>query len=226
MVRKLVVLVLCAATAGCAVTTNGTVVAASTLGQAPPPLRSGALSGLLLSAGEVGSIMGARMSVVEPSDAMYTNEPLADGCLVWAGAERYNYQGSGWISVRDQRLVDRPDDADHIAYQAVVAFPDGLTAHDFYDSQVTGWAKCDDRRVDLHDAGDPNAHYWSLTEATDNDRILTITRAEEESTRGWSCQRALTAENNIVVDVRACMHHVNDQGSQIAWQIAEKVEQQ
>ena len=95
-----------------------------------------------------------------------------------------------------------------------------------YDNQVTGWAKCDDRRVDLHDAGDPNAHYWSLTEATDNDRILTITRAEEESTRGWSCQRALTAENNIVVDVSACMHHVNDQGSQIAWQIAEKVEQQ
>ncbi len=108
----------------------------------------------------------------------------------------------------------------------MVAFLDGVTAHDFYDSQVTGWAKCDDRRVDLHDAGDPNAHYWSLTEATDNDRILTITRAEEESTRGWSCQRAPTAENNIVVDVSACMHHVNDQGSQIAWQIAEKVEQQ
>lgn len=170
--------------------------------------------------------MGARMSVVESSDAMYTNEPLADGCLVWVGAQRYNYQRSGWISVRDQRLVDRPDDADHIAYQAVVAFPDGLTARDFYDSQVTEWAKCDYRRVDLHDAGDPNAHYWSLTEATDNDGILTITRAEEESTRGRSCQRALTAENNIVVDVSACMHHVNDQGSQIAWQMAEKVEQQ
>lgn len=91
--------------------------------------------------------------------------------LVWARAQRYNYQGSGWISVRDQRLVDRPDDADHIAYQAVVAFPDGLTARDFYDSQVTEWAKCDYRRVDLHDAGDPNAHYWSLTEATDNDGI-------------------------------------------------------
>lgn len=226
VVAELGVLALCALTTGCTVTTNGTVEAAPALGQAPQPLPTRALIGLLLNASEISSIVGARMSVVESSDAMYTNEPLADGCLVWAGSQRYNYQGSGWTGVRSQRLLDRRDDADHIAYQAVVAFPDGLAAHEFYDSQVTEWAKCDDRRVDLHDAGDPNAHYWSLSKATDNDGILTITRVEDESTRGWSCQRALTAENNVVVDVSACMHHVDDQGIQIARQITQKIEDQ
>lgn len=226
MIRDLAVLALCALTAACTVTTNGTVEAAPTLGQAPQPLPTRALIGLLLGASEISSIVGARMSVVESSGSMYTNEPLADGCLVWAGAQRYNYQGSGWTAVRSQRLLDRHDDPDHIAYQSVVTFPDGLAAHAFYESQVTEWAKCDDRRVDLHDAGDPNAHYWSLSKATDTDGILTITRMEEESTRGWSCQRALTAENNVVVDVSACMHHVDDQGIQIARQITRKVEHQ
>ncbi|WP_454787481.1 sensor domain-containing protein [Mycolicibacterium lutetiense] len=130
-----------------------------------------------------------------------------------------------WTAVRSQRLLDRRDDADHIAYQAAVAFPDGLAAHDFYDSQVSEWAKCDDRRVDLHGAGDPQAHYWSLSKATDDGGILTITRMEEESALGWSCQRALTAGNNVVVDVSACMHHVDDQGIQIARQIAQKIAQ-
>ena len=223
---QLVVLTLCTLTTACTVTTNGTVEAAPTLGQAPQPLPSRALVGLLLGASEISSIVDAPMSVVESSDSMYTNEPLADGCLVWAGSQRYNYQGSGWTAVRSQRLLDRHDDPDHIAYQAVVTVPDGLAAHDFYDSQVTDWAKCDDRRVDLHDAGDPNAHYWSLSKATDNDGILTIIRVEEESTRGWSCQRALTAENNVVVDVSACMHHVDDQGIQIARLITQKIEHQ
>lgn len=101
---------------------------------------------------------------------------------------------------------------DHIVYQAVVAFPDAMAASEFYESQVSEWGQCDDQRVDLHDAGDPNAHYWTLSEAADENGILTITREQEESTRGWSCQRALTAENNVVADVSACAYDVDDSG--------------
>jgi PknH-like extracellular domain len=222
MRRMLAVLMLCALTAGCTATTGGTVVAAPTLGHAPEPLPASALGGLLLDAGEIGSIMGTGLEVVDSSDAMYTNLPLADGCLIWAEAQEDAYQGSGWSAVRLQQLRDRRDNADHIAYQAVVAFPDAVGAHDFYGGQVTGWAKCDNRRVDLHDPGDPDAHYWSLSKASNDDGVLTIVRVEEGGS-GWACQRALTAKNNIVVDVSACAYNVDDRGAQIAKRIAKKI---
>ena len=210
----LAVLAVSALTAGCTVTTDGTVIAAPTLGHAPQPLPAGGLSGLLLSPAEIGSIMASRMEVVDSSDTMYTNRPLDDGCLVWAEAQDHSYQGSGWSAVRVQQLNDHRDRADHIAYQAVVSFPSGLAAHDFYASQVSGWAQCDNRRVDLHDAGD-SAHYWMLSKARVEDSVLTITRVQEEGDPNWACQRALTAANNVVVDVSACADNVEDRGVQI-----------
>lgn len=224
--RISVALALCVLTAGCTVTTGGHVVAAPTLGRAPEPLPAHALEDLLLDTSDIGTIMGARVDVIESGDSMYRNQPLDDGCLVWAEAQQYSYQGSGWTAVRVQQLRDRRDDADHIVYQAVVAFPDAMAASEFYESQVSEWGQCDDQRVDLHDAGDPNAHYWTLSEAADENGILTITREQEESTRGWSCQRALTAENNVVADVSACAYDVDDRGAQIAEQIANKIAEQ
>lgn len=218
----LAVLSLSALIAGCTVTTDGSVVAAPTLGRAPQPLPASALSGLLLAPAEIGSIMASRMQVVDSSDAMYTNAPLEDGCLVWAEAQKYSYEGSGWSAVRVQELKDRPARPDHLAYQAVVSFPTGLAAHDFYASQVSGWARCDNRRVDLHDAGD-SAHYWVLSKTRVEDGVVTITRVQEEGGGTWACQRALTAARNVVVDVSACADNVEDRGVQIAQRIAKKI---
>lgn len=204
-------------------TTDGRVVAAPTLGHAPQPLPPAALSGLLLDSGDVGDIMDAHMEVVASGDTMYTNRPLEDGCLVWAEAQEYSYEGSGWTAVRVQELKDHRDRADHIAYQAVVTFPEAMTAHNFYAGQVTGWANCDNRRVDLHDPGDPHPHYWMLNKAAVDDGVLTVTRFQEEGADGWACQRALTTANNVVVDVSACADHVGDRGAQIAKRIAKKI---
>ena len=214
---------LCVLTAGCTVSTNGTVVAAPTLGHAPPPIRAAALSSLLLSSREAGSIMGASLSVASSSQGLYENEPLDDGCLVWAEAQRHTYDGTGWTAVRVEELRDRPDDSDHVVYQSVVAFPDAASSHEFFADQVTDWAKCDDRRVDLHDPGDPNAHYWSLNTATEEHGVLTITRTEEENPR-WSCQRAMTTKNNVVVDLSACAMDVDDRGAELARRIADKID--
>lgn len=211
-----------ALTTGCTVTTGGTVVAAATLGHAPQPVPASALSGLMLTPTEMGAIMASHMEVVDSGDAMYTNRPLADGCLVWAEAQDYSYQGSGWSAVRVQQLKDHRDRADHVAYQAVVTFPSGLAAHNFYTSQVSGWARCDNRRVDLHDEGD-RAHYWMLSKARVEDDVLTITRAQEDGDTNWACQRALTSTHNVVIDVSACADNVGDRGTQIAKRIAAKI---
>lgn len=204
---------------GCTVTTVGRGVAAPTLGHAPRPLPASALSGLLLDNRDFDAIMGARLEVVDSRKTMYTNAPLDDGCLVWAEAQDYNYQGSGWTAMREEVLKDRRDNADHIAYQAVIAFPEALGANNFYAGQVTSWSRCDNRRVDLHDPGDTGPHYWELSKATARDGVLTITRTQENG-RGWACQRALTAANNIVIDVSACADDVGQRGAEIAQKIA------
>lgn len=211
-------------TAACTATVSGTVAAAPTLGRAPESLPDSALPGLLLSAADVGSIMGTGMNVVETSDSMYANQPLPGGCLVWAEAQQTNYKGSGWTAVHVQHLSDRTDNPDNIVYQAAVTFPDGQHSHDFPNAQETEWARCDDRRVDLHDPWDPQSHYWALSKAKNVDGVLTITRIEEDDPR-WACQRALTVANNVVVDVSTCDYSdPNDPAVQIAKRITQNIE--
>lgn len=210
---------------GCTVTTDGAVVAAATLGQAPLPVPTSQLSDALLSAREAGSIMGATLSLTRSRHSMFDNEPLDDGCLVWADAQRHTYEGSGWTAVRVQELRDRPDDSDHIVYQSVVAFPDAASAQELFADQQGEWARCDDRRVDLHDPDDPDAHYWSLNAAAVEHGVLTITRSAEEFP-GWGCQHAMTARNNVVVDVSACAIDVDDRGAELARRIAERIDDQ
>lgn len=219
-----IALMVCTLTTGCTATISGDVTAAPTLGRAPEPLSGSALAGLLLSAADVSSIMGTGMRVVENSDSLYANEPLPGGCLVWAEAQQANYKGSGWNAVHVQHLSDRTDNPDNIVYQAAVTFPDGQRSHDFYNGQATEWARCDDRRVDLHDPWDPHPHYWALSKAKNVDGVLTITRTEEDDPR-WACQRALTVANNVVVDVSTCDYSdPNDPAIQIAKRIAENIE--
>jgi len=222
--RSCCAVVACVLTAGCTVSTNGTVVAAPTLGQAPRPVPTAALSSVLLSSREAGSVMGASLSVASSRQGLYENRPLDDGCLVWGQAQRHTYEGSGWTAVRVEELRDRPGDADHIVYQAAVAFPDAASAHDFFAGQESVWSGCDDRRVDLRDPGDPDAHYWSLNTATEQQGVLTITRSQEDNP-GWSCQRAMTVTNNVVVDLAACAMDVDDRGVELALLIVDKIDE-
>ena len=214
----------CTLAAGCTATVSGNVVAAPNLGRAAEPLHDSALPGLLLSASDIGSILGATMHLAESSESMYANEPLPGGCLVWAEAQEATYKDSGWTAVQVQHLSDHSDNPDNIVYQAVVAFPDGQHSHDFYNAQATEWARCDDRRVDLHDPWDPHSHYWALSKVKNVDGVLAITRIEEDDPR-WACQRALAVANNVVIDVSTCDYSdPNDPAVQIAKRIAQTVE--
>lgn len=52
--------------------------------------------------------------------------------------------------------------------------------------------------------------------------MLTITRSQEDNP-GWSCQRAMTVTNNVVVDLAACAMDVNDRGVELALLIVDKI---
>jgi serine/threonine-protein kinase len=52
--------------------------------------------------------------------------------------------------------------------------------------------------------------------------MLSATKTQQNS-KGWACQRALTAVNNVVIDTDACSYNLTDQRTTIARQIAAKV---
>lgn len=226
MRRLAVVVALCALTTGCTVTTGGKVVPAPTLGHVPPLVSSTALDGLLLDPGVLDTIMGASgLTVVNSSDKMYANHTPTDECLVtWVNVHEDVYAGSGWTGLSKETVQESATDYEHIVYQSVVSFPEALDAHDQYVSQVAGWAKCDNKQINERNTDDPEDrdNYWKVGESQEKDGVLTITRSPVGGD-GWSCQRALTSANNVVVDIDVCADNVSDQAAQVAKKIAEKI---
>jgi hypothetical protein len=231
MRRKLMILALSVLTVGCTVTTGGAPVPAKTLGHAPAPLSASALAGLLLSADELDTLMDASsLKLVHTGRKMYTNHTPDDECLVgWINVHKKVYADTGWTAMRRQELHEPGEHYSHVAFQAVVAFPEAIDAHDFYAEQVTSWSECGNRTVNERNLGDPdndNDSYWSLAEANETDGVLTISRVAEGGS-GASCQRALTAQNNVVIDIDACAFEgVTNEGAEIAKAIAAKVSAQ
>jgi hypothetical protein len=230
MRRTLLILALSVLAAGCTVTTGGAPVPAKTLGHAPAPLSSTALGGLLLSADELDTLMDASgLLLIHTGTKMYTNHTPDDDCLVgWINVHKKVYADTGWTAMRRQEFHEPGEHYSHLAFQAVVAFPEAIDAHDFYDEQVTSWSECQNRTINERNLGDPDDDrdsYWSLAEAKETDGTLTMSRVAEGGD-GVSCQRALTARNNIVIDIDACSLDTTDAGAEIAKAIAAKVSEQ
>ncbi|OHV02752.1 sensor domain-containing protein [Mycobacterium talmoniae] len=226
MRRILAIVALSMLATGCTATTGGTVVPAATLGRAPEPLAASALRGLLLTEGELDNILDTSgMTVVGSAEKMYVNHTPDDDCLAaWVNTDEKVYAGTDWSAVRRQELHEDREDYRHAVFQSVVSFDDSLAADKAATDQAKSWQRCDNRRINERDVDNPDDpdHFWSLETAEEQDGIHTMIRVAE-GTGGWSCQRGLTARNNVVIDVDACGENITDEGAKIAEQIADKV---
>lgn len=226
MRRALTMIALATLATGCTTTTEGIAAPAPTLGHAPKPIAANALTEVLLDTGEINTVMGTNgMTKVGSGDDMLSHRIADMDCLpTWGGTEQSVYGGTRFLGVRRQQFRESLDKWDHIVFQAVVGFPDGLAAHDVYTAQVSSWGECNNRTFNDRQVGDPDAHGtdWSLNAAAEKDGVLTILRSQVNG-RGWACQRALSAANNVVIDVETCADDIGDQGVQLARLIAEKI---
>ena len=221
---------LAAFVAGCAATTGGTATPAPTLGHAPSLVSGSDLAGLLVNVRDANTIMGTTgLSVVSRSTKMYIDKIVDSDCLGASyNAERGTYQDSGWTDLQRQNIREDADSWDHIVLQAVVLFPDGERAHDFYADQVESWPKCNNHSISDRDVarpGDEPETYWTLTTAEEHNGILSM-RKIQEGGQGWSCQRGLAARNNVVVDVSTCADDISDQAIRVVQKIVEKIDDQ
>jgi hypothetical protein len=232
-IAGLVLAGVCTLTVGCTATVNGTAVPADKSGPAPQiPVAVTALDGLLLGVSQINAALDASsMKVWFDAKVMWDwSASVTDkNCLAIDGpAQAKVYADTGWTGMRGQRIDDSVDGSkrrSHYAIQAVIAFP---TAHDaaaLYDSSAQGWSACSNRRFSDVNAGKPDT-VWTVAEITNTGGMLGTSQVQEGGD-GWTCQRALTVRNNIVIDIVTCsFSQTGAVATDIATQIAAKVAKQ
>lgn len=220
----------CMLIAGCDDVVDGHPVAGEKAGLAnQTPIPVSALDGLLLDSSQINTALNATsMKIWFNAKAMWDwSKNITDtNCLAVDGAAQDKvYSGTGWTSMRGQRLDDSIDDSKkrkHYAIQAVVAFPNALDAANFYNSSVQRWKSCANRRFNDVSPNQPDT-VWTVADVHDDDGTLTSTQTQEAGD-GWACQRALTVRNNLAIDIVTCAY--NETGTaavDIAGKIAAKV---
>jgi len=190
----------------------------------PPAVPDEALPGLLLDPPTVNAIMGTRDLVVNPkltTAKLYidtTDMPECGG--VWANANRNVYAGSGWDAAQTQYLRE-PDQPAHEVYQSVVGFPTAQTAKDFVAGEAKRWPLCNGKTITTTVPDTPAQSWWIGAVDQQGDLLTSVSKGE--GGRGYSCQHALTARNNVVIDVEACGWDVAQQATTIAQRIGEQI---
>lgn len=198
---------LCLALSGCASTTAGTAAPSAPL--LPPTVST--LPALLLSAPDLGAAFGTTdLAVVgevsQPwNDAAHFQSPAEAGCLAIAGAaQKGTYLDTGWLALRGQTLREPPTAPAwaHFATQAAVLFRDAATASGFLARQRQSWNSCANRELRYTQQLIPD-QMWAIGPITVERNTMTVAR-RQLSPQHWFCQRALSVQAAVAVDVEAC----------------------
>ena len=198
---------------------SATVAAPATPTASPPAIIAvDALPGLLLDQATINRLVGASDMGMEPGDPAlpYTAGPIdhPECAGIWHPAERTTLQGSGWVALQANSFREHVGAWNHLAAQAVVAYPNAEAAAAFAGSQATTWTKCSGRLL-TETPKDSAPNLWTVGPVTNREGMLSV-RFMQEGTGGWGCQRAQTVRNNVVIDVRTCGFFPTDQASVIA----------
>jgi PknH-like extracellular domain len=191
----------------------------------PAPVPVPTLDGLLLSAGDIDTVMGTHGIVAHPAFttlAQHSNLLPNKNCLgIWQIGESAIYNGSSLTAFRGQDLRQPDTDTwDALVVQAVVSYPAADAARAFFSESADRWSKCTNHHVNMtvNDQPQPKLFFGNLTK-TDTQLSMPVTSGENDR----SCQRVLSVVSNIIVDVAACNHDATDQAATIAQKIKDRV---
>jgi hypothetical protein len=196
----------------------------------PELVPANALDKVLLSAGEVDSIMKTTGMTAHPRvDVMGDHRNLLPNlnCLgIWQVNEAGVYGKDGWIAVRQELL--RAPDTDNwqkLVVQSVVNYPSTDAAREFFTQSADRWSKCTNHKVNitLNDKPLPKWRSGDLVK-TDDELAIPFTRGDADNGVD-SCQRVLAVDDNVIIDVQACTRDVSTvtQATDVANQIKAKL---
>lgn len=225
---------------------NGNGPASSTTTtKSKPPIAQAALSSLLLTPAEMDGVLGVTGSASKEKidklrDDSSKQQPgppgwkYPDECIYTQGpAEASVYAGSGDTAVSgDADATSLGNDQDIMVGQVVVLFPSAKEANDFFTTSAQRWPACADRQIDVPATADGTQTTFKIGPFSNANGILSVTQTTTMTMSGQpdamtlSVQRALTARNNVVVDVVLMRKDLADFGVKVAAQIAGKIDKQ
>lgn len=162
------------------------------------------LPGLLLSQDQVGTAMGvtdmtAKETVASMLDASGFVSDRA--CLgAYGPVQEAVYAGRGWKAMRAQSVGAVNETA--AAIQAVVSFSSVNDARAFFTASTQSWQDCSNRQFTITMSGSSLVESVGAVSSTKG--ILNATLTGLRGIETMTCQRALTAAENVAVDVQTC----------------------
>lgn len=203
---------LCLLLTGCTVLVDGRSAPADHDG--PVPVPNSALRRALLDGDELDTALDAsgieKKAIREDLSADSTSFSDPSCLAAWQPIQESVYDDSDWSAVRAAVLHDHADvdAADNLIVEAVVGFPARSDAAGFFDQVKPEWESCGDRQFITH-RSDGLETEWDFDTVQSTGSTLSVIRTQLH-TNGWSCQRALRATNNVIIDVVACAYDVVD----------------
>ena len=190
----------------------------------PPTVPVSGLTDLLLGVDQINSVMGTTAMVPDPpfTELKQDQELMPNvNCLgIWQVGEQGIYGDTGLAGIRGQRLTQpASDNWDALVVQAVVAYGSADDARKFFTASSDRWSKCTNHRVNLSINGGPATTYL-FGDVTKSDTQLTMPVTQTPA--GKPCQRTLSVNSNVVVDVSACNQSATDQAVQITQKIEDR----
>jgi serine/threonine kinase PknH len=199
-----------------------TTPAAAPTVPAAAPAPSVNLDSILLSGSDVNAVMGvSNMQATNQSEQMVLPPGTASNpdCIgAFAAIQSSAYQGSGYTAVRGQAL--NAPDPPLFVYEAAVSFPSAEQAHAFVRTSADKWRACAGQTLTLTTSNNKIFH-WNFGNLTGSPPKITQTHTQASGAR--TCQHALSAVSQVVIEVVACGPQITDQSSRIADQMAAKV---
>jgi serine/threonine kinase PknH len=193
----------------------------------PPakPIKPDQLSALLLSSSDLNSITGSsNMQPGKPITSMDASsatlsQPDCQGALFTS--QDPVYRGTGYTGISGLVSSEPGDDYKHWVNQAVVLFPSVDKAKAFLQTSVGKWKACAGKEITVTHNSKTTGWTFAPDVLGSPPKITVIDT--QEGADGWTCQRALSQANNVIVDIRACGFHISDEGGQVADKIVDKV---
>lgn len=192
---------------------SGAAAGAPNTGGAPTETAS-----ILLGAADIGAVLGdPNMKESAHSDQLRAPQgTLSDPeCLsAFEPFQESVYRPHDPTGIHTQ-VVQSSGDA-HRVVEAVAKFPSAEKARAFVESSEGKWRACANKTVTF--TGPSKSTEWNFGEVNGAAPKITMTRAEtDNNTR--TCQHALSAAGDLVIEVQACGNDITDGGAKLAEQI-------
>ncbi len=189
---------------------------------AAPRVREDRLSSILLTVDEGNAIMGSTdmqdfggPTTLDPNVFNVSNPDCLGATHIVQPAV---YGDSGYTAVKFDVLREQGDRYHHSIEQGVTTFPAADQALSFVQAQAAKWKGCAGQSI----TESPLA--WTFGNVVGDPPKISLVM-NRHNAKGWACQRALSAVENLVIDVKACDYKIGNEGVVAADKIAAKATQ-